>query len=64
MQAMLRASVKVDDDALRGLANARAQAVKAALEAGGIAGERLFIVIPRVEAAATAGGARVDLALH
>jgi uncharacterized protein involved in outer membrane biogenesis len=63
MQAMLRASVKVDDDTLRGLANARAQAVKSALEANGIAGERLFIVAPRVEAAA-AGGARVDLALH
>jgi hypothetical protein len=68
MEAMLLASAKVDDDALRLLANARAQAVKDALVARNVAGERLFLTAPRMTgegptktAAATS---RVDLALR
>ena len=79
MEAMLLDDAKVDDDALRLLANARAQAVKDALAAKGIAGERLFLTAPRLggegaataaEAAASApaapanGPSRVDLALR
>ena len=66
---------KVDDDALRQLANARAQAVKDAIAAKGVAGERLFLVAPRLGnesggvkpagAGEKAGPpARVDLALR
>jgi hypothetical protein len=56
MEAMLVAHAKVDDDALRLLANARAQAVKDAMVAAGIAGERLFLMAPKLGAdgAATA----------
>ena len=74
MEAMLVASVKVDDDALRQLATRRAQAVKDAIAARGVAGERLFLVAPRVgteaggvkaTASEKAGPAtRVDLALR
>lgn len=79
MDAMLLASAKVDDEALALLANARAQAVKDALAAKGIAGERLFLTAPKLgtegEKAAAAPGpteakaatsppARVDLALR
>ncbi|CAG0969469.1 hypothetical protein BURK1_01149 [Burkholderiales bacterium] len=59
MEAMLLADARVDDDALRALANARAQSVKGALAAKGIAGERLFVVAPRLGgdgAAPAAGG--------
>src|SRR4029079_15332039 len=48
MEAMLLADAKIDDDALRLLANARAQAVKDDLTAKGIAGERLFLTVPRL----------------
>ncbi|HET9339841.1 MAG TPA: hypothetical protein VFQ55_12630, partial [Casimicrobiaceae bacterium] len=65
-------------DALRLLANARAQAVKDALAAKGVAGERLFLTAPRLagegaartpDATAPASApsppaARVDLALR
>lgn len=55
MEAMLYADAKVGDDALVLLANARAQAVKDALAAKGIAGDRLFLTAPKVgEAAGTA----------
>jgi uncharacterized protein involved in outer membrane biogenesis len=67
MEAMLLADAKVDDDALRTLANARAQAVKEGLISRSVAGERLFITAPRLsnESAKMAGGAaRVDLALR
>lgn len=73
MEAMLLADAKVDDDALRLLANARAQAVKDAIAAKGVAGERLFLTAPRLggEGATVAAGApeappaaRVDLALR
>jgi len=48
MEAMLLADSKIDDDALRLLANARAQAVKDDLTGKGIAGERLFLTVPRL----------------
>ena len=69
MEAMLYANASVDDDALRLLANTRAQAVKDAIAAKGVAGERLFLIAPRVgedpggkQAPATL--TRVDLSLH
>ena len=74
MEAMLVASAKIDDDVLRQLANRRAQAIKDAIVATGIQGERLFVTAPRVGndaggVKATSGEAlgapsRVDLALH
>jgi len=77
MEAMLLANATVDDEALRQLANARAQAVKDALVAKGVAGERLFLLAPKLggetvvpggQAAAPPGAplppARVDLALR
>ena len=74
MEAMLLAGAKVDDEALRQLATARAQAVKDAIAATGVAGERLFLVAPRLgdesggvksESGGKAGPpARVDLALR
>ena len=54
MEAMLYADAKVGDDALVLLANARAQAVKDALAAKGIAGDRLFLTAPKVGVAAGA----------
>ena len=69
MEAMLLANAKVDDEALRSLANARALAVNDALVAKGIGDDRLFLVAPRL-GSDTAGGAparspaRVDLALR
>ena len=71
MEAMLLADATVGEDAIRLLANARAQAVKDALTAKGIAGERLYLLAPRLGsergATASAGDApptRVDLALR
>jgi uncharacterized protein involved in outer membrane biogenesis len=61
MEAILLADVKIDDDALRLLANARAQAVKDDLAARDVAGERLFLTVPRLSserAAQAAEGAR------
>jgi outer membrane protein OmpA-like peptidoglycan-associated protein len=78
LEAILLADARIDDDALRLLANARAQAVKESLVAKGVASERLFITVSRlsgdgaaqtVEAATHATSAvaaapsRVDLAL-
>jgi len=48
MEAILLAGAKVDDDALRLLANARAQAVKDDLASKNIATERLFLTVPRL----------------
>ena len=65
MEAMLLADVKVDDDALRLLANARAQAVKDDLASKNIATERLFLTVPRlsgVDAANATGAAPADSA--
>jgi hypothetical protein len=66
MEAMLLTEATIDDDAIRLLANARAQAVKDALAGKGIAGDRLFLLAPRIGAkpAANAPPARVDLALR
>jgi uncharacterized protein involved in outer membrane biogenesis len=69
MEAMFIANAKVDDEALRALANARARAVKDALVAKGIADERVFLIAPRLGGdpggtAATAAHTRVDLALR
>jgi hypothetical protein len=60
MEEMLLANAKVDDDALRLLANARAQAVKDDLASNHIATERLFLTVPRlsgIDAADAAGAA-------
>ena len=57
MEAMLLANVKIDDDALRLLANARAQAVKDDLTARNIAGERLFLTVPRLSGEPASQGA-------
>ncbi len=69
MEAMLLAHAKVDDEALRSLANARARAVNDALVAKGIGDDRLFLVAPRLGGDAPGGAAartpaRVDLALR
>ena len=77
MEAKLYAAAKVGDDALRLLANARAQAVKDALVAKGVAGDRLYLLAPKLggEAGTPPAGqsapdtkvvsaARVDLALR
>ena len=74
MEAMLLAHAQVDDESLRMLANARAQSVKDALVAKGVASERLFLVAPRLGsepggapapgAPTPAATARVDLALR
>jgi hypothetical protein len=67
MEAMLLANAKVDDEALRALANARALAVQDALVAKGIADSRLFLIAPKLggETGAAAGPpTRVDLALR
>ncbi|MCC6194115.1 MAG: DUF748 domain-containing protein, partial [Burkholderiales bacterium] len=63
MEAMLLAQAKVGDEDLRLLANARAQSVKDALMAKGIAGDRLFLTVARLEPGA-AKAPRVDLALR
>ena len=73
MEAMFVANAKVDDEALRALANERARAVKDALVAKGIGDDRLFLIAPRLggNAGGDAGGTpaaatptRVDLALR
>ncbi|GIK86374.1 MAG: flagellar motor protein MotB [Betaproteobacteria bacterium] len=74
MEAIMAAGTAVDDEALRRLATRRAQAVKDALVARGVAGERLFLVAPQIapepgggDAKAASGPrapARVDLALR
>ena len=74
MEAILLADAKIDDDALRQLANRRAQAVKDAIVATGVQSDRLFLIAPRLgnEASGVKGAdgetpgtpARVDLALR
>ncbi len=68
MEAMLLASYPVDDEALRSLANQRAQAVKEwFVGTGGIASERVFVVAPKLNAeGVTDKGAptRVDFAIR
>lgn len=48
METMLRDHAKVDDEALKQLANARATAVKDALMAKAVAGERIFVTAARL----------------
>jgi len=57
MEAMLLADAKIEDDALRQLANRRAHAVKDAIVAIGVQSERLFLIAPRL--GDEAGGAKV-----
>jgi hypothetical protein len=68
MEAMLLANHRVDDDALRELANHRAQAVRDWLAGkGNIPAERVFIVAPRLTAEglkAEGAPARVDFAIR
>ena len=68
MEARLLASYRVDDEALGALANARAQAVKQWFAgAGGIPGERIFIVAPKLTAEGIqdkGAPTRVDFALR
>jgi len=69
MEALFVANAKVDDQALRALANERARSVKDALVAKTIADDRLFLIAPQIggDAGGTAAGAtktRVDLALR
>ena len=67
MEKLLMASTALAPDELRELANARAQAAKEWLTTqGAIAGERLFVVAPRLGTEGVAAGAsatRVDLSL-
>lgn len=68
MEAMLFANATADDDALRLLATTRAQAVKDAIAATGVPGDRLFLIAPRIDAEAAGAPARgtlsrVDLGL-
>ncbi|MCK0507776.1 DUF748 domain-containing protein [Aromatoleum anaerobium] len=60
MEALMLANIAVDDEALRHLAQERAQSVKnRLLEKGGIAANRVFLLAPKVEPAQDAeGGAR------
>jgi hypothetical protein len=71
MEAMLYANAKADDDTLRALANARAETVKRAIAATGVADERLFLIAPRIgngqggaAGAAHASATKVELALR
>jgi len=68
MESMLYEKAVVDDDALRLLANSRAQAAKEAIAAKGVADERLFLIAPRIgrdpgSSQASATLMRVDFAL-
>ncbi|MEP7063233.1 MAG: DUF748 domain-containing protein [Betaproteobacteria bacterium] len=63
MEALLHAHASIGDDALRMLAQDRAQAVKQALVARGVAGERLFVVTGVAASTKGAPPTRVDLAL-
>lgn len=63
MEALLLANLKVGDEELRGLARRRAQAVREWLtSAGEVAGERVFVLEPKVEPAADGG--QVQFALR
>jgi hypothetical protein len=62
MEALMRASVKVGDDDLHGLARARAQAVRDWLVGeGGVPGERVFVLEPKVEALGDGGQVQFSL---
>ncbi|HRP23889.1 DUF748 domain-containing protein [Thauera sp.] len=62
MEALMRASVQVGDEELRGLAQQRAQAVRAWLAAEGqVPGERVFVLEPKVEPVGEAGQVQFGL---
>lgn len=62
MEALMRANVKVGDDDLHGLARARAQAVRDWLVGeGGVPGERVFVLEPKVEALGDGGQVQFSL---
>ncbi len=67
METLLLASYAVDDEALRALANQRAQVVKSWLtDQGGIASERMFLIASKLDAAGVKDSGvptRVDFAL-
>ncbi|KPC50844.1 DUF748 domain-containing protein [Amantichitinum ursilacus] len=49
MEKLLLANLPAGADEMRGLANARAQAVKAELEKEGVAAERIYLTQPRID---------------
>ena len=58
----MRANVKVGDAELRALAQQRAQAVREWLAGeGAVPGERIFVLEPKVEAAAEGGQVQFSL---
>ena len=62
MEALMRANVKVGDAELRTLAQQRAQAVREWLAGeGGVAGERIFVLEPKVEALGEGGQVQFSL---
>ena len=62
MEALLRANAQVGDDDLLGLARARAQAVRDWLAGeGGVPGERVFVLEPKVEALGEGGEVQFSL---
>lgn len=67
MERLLRDNVALDDGSLRALADARAQAARNWLvDEGGIAGERVFVVAPKLDGSGLAKGGNatgVDLSL-
>lgn len=68
MERMLLAHLAIDEAALRALAEARAQAVRDWLAGHGVAGERIFVVAPKLDREGADGARKgsptaVDLAL-
>lgn len=62
MEALMRANAQVGDAELRALARARAQAVREWLAGeGGVPGERVFVLEPRVEALGDGGAVSFSL---
>ena len=62
MEALLRANAQVGDDDLLALARARAQAVRDWLAGeGGVPGERIFVLEPKVEALGEGGEVQFSL---
>jgi hypothetical protein len=62
MEALMRANVKVGDAELRTLAQQRAQAVREWLAGeGGVPGERIFVLEPKVEAIGDGGQVQFSL---
>ncbi|WEN41997.1 hypothetical protein CKCBHOJB_01582 [Thauera sp. GDN1] len=62
MEALMRANVKVGDAELRALAQQRAQAVREWLAGeGGVPGERIFVLEPKVEALGEGGQVQFSL---